>query len=92
MAPCSHCRFLPGGRPLHQDGQRAAELNIGRSCAILADLMMALLARCGRADPFFPLTEQLFTNQKDFFAKAQASTPSTESAVKQPRAALRPRR
>ena len=49
------------------------------------DLMMALLARCGGADPFCPLTEQLFANQKDFFAKAQAIDPKfTESAVKQP--------
>lgn len=49
------------------------------------DLMMALLARCGGAEPFFPLTEQLMANQPDFFAKAQAIDPKiAEGALKLP--------
>lgn len=49
------------------------------------DLVMALLARCGGAEPFFPMTEQLFANQADFFAKAQAIDPKfAEAALKQP--------
>jgi protein-disulfide isomerase len=49
------------------------------------DLMMALLAKCGGAEPFFPMTEQLFANQADFFTKAQAIDPkAAEAAMKQP--------
>ena len=49
------------------------------------DLTMALLARCGGAEPFFPLTEQLMANQPAFFAKAQALDPKiAEAALKQP--------
>lgn len=45
------------------------------------DLMMALLARCGGAEPFFPLTEQLMANQSAFFAKAQAIDPKAAEAT-----------
>ncbi|MDQ4420854.1 thioredoxin domain-containing protein [Sphingobium sp. DEHP117] len=48
------------------------------------DLTMALLAKCGGAEPFFPLTEQLFANQENFFTKAQALDPkAAEAALKQ---------
>lgn len=49
------------------------------------DLMMALLAKCGGAEPFFPMTEQLFANQEAFFTKAQAIDPkAAEATMKQP--------
>lgn len=49
------------------------------------DLMMALLAKCGGAEPFFPMTEQLFANQDAFFTKAQALDQKfAEDAMKQP--------
>lgn len=49
------------------------------------DLVMALIARCGGAEPFFPMTEQLFANQANFFTKAQAIDPKfAEAALKQP--------
>lgn len=49
------------------------------------DLMMALLAKCGGAEPFFPMTEQLFANQEAFFTKAQALDQKfSENAIKQP--------
>lgn len=36
------------------------------------DIAVALLARCSGPDAFFPLTEQLFTNQADMITKVQA--------------------
>jgi len=49
------------------------------------DLMMALLAKCGGAEPFFPMTEQLFSNQEAFFTKAQGLDQKfAEDAMKQP--------
>ncbi|MBB6124211.1 DsbA family protein [Sphingobium subterraneum] len=36
------------------------------------DMTMGLLARCGGAEPFFPLMEQLFQNQAAAFEKLQA--------------------
>ena len=36
------------------------------------DMTMGLLARCGGAEPFFPLMEQIFQNQAAVFEKVQA--------------------
>lgn len=45
------------------------------------DVVAALLARCGGPRPYFKLTEQLFTEQNAFVAKAQAITPAQAQAI-----------
>lgn len=40
------------------------------------DIVVSLLARCGGAQPFFKLTEQLYTEQDEFVRKAQTMTPA----------------
>ncbi len=41
-----------------------------------ADLAAAMLARCGGAGPFFPLSEQMFAAQKDWLGKLQSMPPA----------------
>ncbi len=45
------------------------------------DLTAALLARCGGPEPFFPLTEQLYATQKDWFGRVVALTPDQQKAL-----------
>lgn len=45
------------------------------------DLTVALLARCGGAEPFFPLTEQLYATQKDWFGKVVALPADQQKAL-----------
>lgn len=45
------------------------------------DLAATLLARCGGPGPFFPLSEQLFADQANWFAKVQAMTPAEQQAM-----------
>ncbi|MDE2595667.1 MAG: thioredoxin domain-containing protein [Sphingomonadales bacterium] len=48
------------------------------------DITAAQLTHCGTPESFFPLTEQVFANQKDMFAKAQAAgQPAYEAAMNQ---------
>lgn len=49
------------------------------------DMSMGLIARCGGAEPFFPLMEQLFANQAAAFQAAQAKgEPAYQAAISQP--------
>lgn len=45
------------------------------------DMAATLLARCGGPGPFFPLSEQLFTDQKNWFVKAQTMTPADQQSM-----------
>jgi protein-disulfide isomerase len=72
---CSHCaEFSEKGFPALRDkyvnsGKVSIELrNYVRDPL---DMTAALLARCGGAEPFFPLSEQLFAYQPTLFEKAQ---------------------
>lgn len=44
------------------------------------DVPAALLARCGGAGPFFPISEQMFATQPEWLAKAQSITPQEQQA------------
>ena len=49
------------------------------------DITVALVARCGGKDPFFPLAHQLFANQAAMFALVQAKGDSAfQAAMKAP--------
>jgi protein-disulfide isomerase len=72
---CSHCRDFS----TESSGQMRALVNTGKVSYEFRnyvrdplDIAMALLARCGGKDPFFPLSEQFFGNQAAMFEKAQA--------------------
>lgn len=45
------------------------------------DLTVSLLARCGGAEPFFPLTEQLYAGQKDWFGKVVGLPADQQKAL-----------
>ena len=47
------------------------------------DITMSLIARCGGAQRFFPLTDAMFANQADFFQKVQGSSPEQQQALAQ---------
>jgi protein-disulfide isomerase len=44
------------------------------------DVPAALLARCGGAGPFFPISEQMFATQAEWLGKAQTITPAEQQA------------
>lgn len=44
------------------------------------DVPASLLARCGGAGPFFPISEQMFAAQPEWLAKAQSITPQEQQA------------
>jgi protein-disulfide isomerase len=49
------------------------------------DITMSLLARCGGAERFFPLTDAMFANQAQFFERVQsASTDQQQALTQQP--------
>lgn len=73
---CNHCaKFSETGFPAIRDkyvstGKVSFELrNYVRDPL---DMTAALLARCGGAEPFFPLSDEIFSYQETLFEKAQA--------------------
>jgi protein-disulfide isomerase len=47
------------------------------------DMSMSLLARCGGPERFFPLTEAMFKNQKEFFERVQGAPAAQQEAAAQ---------
>lgn len=47
------------------------------------DITLALIARCGGEERFFPLTDAMFNSQKDFFAKIQGADQAQQQALAQ---------
>ncbi len=45
------------------------------------DLTATLLARCGGPGPFFPLVEQMFADQKNWFERVKTITPADQQAL-----------
>jgi protein-disulfide isomerase len=45
------------------------------------DMSMALVARCGGPERFFPLSEAMYNDQRQFFERAQAATPEQQQAA-----------
>jgi protein-disulfide isomerase len=84
---CSHCRDFTAesAEPLKEivnSGKVSYELRSFLRDPL--DMSVALLARCGGKDPFFPLTEQLFANQAAMFEKAQAAQAAYQIAMAAP--------
>ncbi|MBA3511049.1 thioredoxin domain-containing protein [Sphingomonas sp.] len=47
------------------------------------DMALALIARCGGPQRFFPLTDAMFTSQREFFERAQAAPAEQQQALSQ---------
>lgn len=81
---CSHCaEFSAKSEKLKSDyvatGKVSYELrNYVRDPM---DMAATLLARCSGPGPFFPLSEQMFADQANWFTKAQAMTPADQQAM-----------
>ncbi|WP_336957875.1 thioredoxin domain-containing protein [Sphingobium aquiterrae] len=84
---CSHCRDFSAEsaeplRAMVNSGKVSYELrNFLRDPL---DMAVALLARCGGKDPYYPLSEQFFTNQAAMFEKAQAQQAAYQAAMAAP--------
>lgn len=72
---CSHCaEFSEKGFPTLRDkyvSEGKVSYEIRNYVRDPLDMTAALLARCGGAEPFFPLSDQIFTYQPTLFEKAQ---------------------
>jgi protein-disulfide isomerase len=82
---CPHCaEFSEKGEPelvekYVKSGQVSFEFrNFVRDPA---DMAASLLARCNGASAFFPLTDQLFAAQNDWFARLQQMSPEQQAQV-----------
>jgi protein-disulfide isomerase len=82
---CSHCaEFSEKG----MEALKARYISTGKVSYELRnyvrdpmDLTATLLARCGGPGPFFPLAEQMFADQANWFVKVQAMTPADQQAM-----------
>ncbi|PSJ37625.1 thioredoxin domain-containing protein [Allosphingosinicella deserti] len=82
---CPHCaEFSEQGAPVIvskyvKSGQVSFEFrNVVRDPV---DLAAALLARCNGAAAFFPLSDQFFASQEEWFGKAAALTPEQQQQI-----------
>ncbi len=81
---CSHCRDFTAeaAEPLRKmvdTGRLSYEFR-----SFLRDpydMAMAMIARCGGAETFFPMTEQLFGNQNAFFDVVQKVDENRQKAI-----------
>lgn len=73
---CSHCaEFSEKGFPPLRDkyvNSGKVSYEIRNYIRDPLDMTAALLARCGGAEPYFPLSDQIFSYQPTLFEKAQA--------------------
>lgn len=72
---CPHCRDFSTESSSERDAMvETGKLSFEYRAFVRdpIDMSAALLARCGGADPFFALSEQIFINQEDMMQKAQA--------------------
>lgn len=73
---CPHCAtFAEEGMPALRDnyiGKGLVSLEFRNFVRDPADMAASLLARCGGAAPFFPMTEQMFAAQDQWFGKLQS--------------------
>jgi len=86
---CPHCAEFAktGDEPLAKDFVDTGKVSFEFRNFIRdpLDITVALVARCGGKDPFFPLSHQLFTNQAAMFALVQAKGDSAfQEAMKAP--------
>ncbi len=80
---CSHCaEFAEASKePLEaMIASGKVSFEVRNFMLNVMDVPASLLARCGGAGPFFPISEQMFATQAEWLAKAQSITPAEQQA------------
>ncbi len=82
---CPHCgTFAEEGMPALRDNYiktGRVSLEFRNFVRDPADLAASLLARCGGAQPFYPMTEQMFAAQDEWFGKLQSMSPADQQRL-----------
>ena len=82
---CPHCAEFAevGVKPLVDKYVKSGRVSFELRNFVMGglDITMALVARCGGPERFFPLTDALFRSQRDFFAKMQGASPEQQQAL-----------
>lgn len=84
---CPHCAEFSesGAKPLIDEYVKSGRVSFEFRNYVRdgLDIAMSLIARCGGAERFFPLTDALFKSQRDFFQRVQTSTPEQQQSLSQ---------
>ena len=84
---CPHCAdFSENGAPkLVEDYVKTGRVSFEFRNYVRdpLDITLALVARCGGAERFFPLTDALFANQAEFFEQVQSVPSEQQQALQQ---------
>ena len=82
---CGHCAtFAEEGIPALRDNyvkSGRVSLEVRNFVRDPADMAAALLARCGGATPFFPMSDQIFAAQEEWLGKLQTLTPAEQQRL-----------
>lgn len=85
---CPHCgEFAEKGFPKLRESYIASgrvSLEFRNFVRDPFDTTMAMLTQCGTPDTFYALTEQVYSNQKDLFAKLQPAATAIQSGSTPP--------
>ena len=84
---CPHCATFAatGLDPLVNDYVKTGRVSLEFRNFVRdpLDITMALLARCGGPERFYPLTDAMFENQTQFFETIQSVAPEQQQALQQ---------
>jgi protein-disulfide isomerase len=82
---CPHCKeFEEKGFPKLRDEyvkKGTVSLEARNYVRDFVDMTATLVSRCGGADPYFPMTEQVFAQQTQIFDKLQAISPAEQQRL-----------
>ena len=82
---CPHCKeFEEKGFPKLRDEyvkKGTVSIEARNYVRDFVDMTATLVSRCGGADPYFPMTEQVFTQQTQIFDKLQAVSPAEQQRL-----------
>ena len=82
---CPHCKeFEEKGFPKLRDEyvkKGTVSLEARNYVRDFVDMTATLVSRCGGADPYFPMTQQVFEQQSQIFDKLQAIAPAEQQRL-----------
>ena len=82
---CSHCATFDqeGAQPLIDKYVKTGRVSFEFRNFLRdgLDMSMSLIARCAGPERFFPLSDAMFKDQRQFFERAQAATPEQQKAA-----------
>ena len=84
---CPHCaEFAEAGvKPLVDKYVKSGRVSFELRNYVMnpLDITMALIARCGGPERFFPLTDALFKSQREVFQRVQGASPEQQQSLSQ---------